>query len=354
MTFSQQSRRSLGLTLANGCLRILDQRRLPDDEIWLDGSDPDVMVTHIRELSVRGAPLIGVAAALSLACYAGQSPPPKDLRAAAARLRAARPTAVNLMTAIDRALGAYDHGGADALRSDALAIFDEDVAMCERMAEHGAALIRDGDGIITHCNAGGLATVGIGTAIGVIRRAREQGKCIHVYADETRPLLQGARLTVWELARLGIPYTLVIDSAAAVLLATGRVQGAFVGADRIARNGDFANKIGTLGLAQLCRIRKVPLYVVAPCTTVDLTVPSGKGIPVEERSATEVRGASGAFGSVRWSPADAPVFNPAFDVTPGAEVAGFVLDTGVILRRDLKDLGFLRRYNELLSRRAEP
>ena len=268
----------------------------------------------------------------SLAWWAEQGADPQAVRDAAARLRAARPTAVNLMLAVDRMLGAIAtlgnaRGGAIGdkiaatltaeLVAEAERIFDEDVRLCESMAAAGVPLIRDGDGVLTHCNTGGLATVGVGTALGVIRRAFERGVRLHVYVDETRPLLQGARLTTWELHRLGIPYTLLTDSMAAILMREGRVQRV-LGADRIARNGDVANKVGTYGLAVAARHHDVPFYVVAPWTTVDLACPDGGRIPIEQRRAEEVRGASGGFGSVRWSPESAPTFNPAFDVTPAS------------------------------------
>lgn len=320
---------SLGLTFDGETLRVLDQRRLPDHESWLDGTDPDAMVTHIQTLAIRGAPLLGVAAALSLGCYAGTDVSVTAVREAAARLRGARPTAVNLMWAVDRVLRAYDDGDPDALRLEAVAVFDEDLALCEGMARHGAALLSDGDGVLTHCNTGGLATAGIGTALGVIRRAWELGRRIHVYVDETRPLLQGARLTTWELSRLGIPYTLQTDSMAAVLMRAGRVQKVLVGADRIARNGDFANKVGTYGLAVVARHHGVPFYPVAPYSTLDRSLASGAEIPIEDRAPEEVRGAAGSFGRVRWSPEDAAVFNPAFDVTPAELVTALVLDRGV-------------------------
>jgi methylthioribose-1-phosphate isomerase len=189
--------------------------------------------------------------------------------------------------------------------------------------------------VLTHCNTGGLATAGVGTALGVVRRAWEDGKRLHVYVDETRPLLQGARLTAWELRRLGIPYTLQTDGMAAVLLRAGKVQRVLVGADRVARNGDFANKVGTYGLAVLCHHHGVPFHPVAPWSTVDLSVADGGQIPIEDRAPEEVRGASGAFGTVSWAPEDAPVFNPSFDVTPASLVTSLVLDRGVFSREAL-------------------
>jgi methylthioribose-1-phosphate isomerase len=197
------------------------------------------------------------------------------------------------------------------------------------MGERGAELIEDGDGILTHCNTGGLATAGIGTALGVLRKAFESGKKIHVFVDETRPLLQGARLTAWELAKLGIPHTLLCDNAAASLMKAGKVNKVFVGADRIARNGDFANKIGTYGVAVLAKHHGIPFYAVAPLTTVDANCPGASAIPIEQRPPEEVRGARGSFGEVIWSPSASGAYNPAFDVTPASLVTAIVLDTGV-------------------------
>ncbi len=331
---------SLGLRTDGRRVWVLDQTQLPDREVWLDGGDPDTMVVHLQQLRVRGAPLIGVAAAVSLAWLAEQGAGADAVRGAGARLRAARPTAVNLMQAVDRMLAAVPpkdigSGLATTLSAEAERIFDEDVALCESMAAAGAPLIRDGDGVLTHCNTGGLATVGIGTALGVVRRAFESGVRLHVYVDETRPLLQGARLTTWELDRVGIPYTLVTDSMAAILMREGRVQRVMVGADRIARNGDVANKVGTYALAIAAHHHGVPFYVVAPWTTVDLECSDGGHIPIEQRASEEVRGARGGFGSVRWSPESAPTFNPAFDVTPASLITALVLDRGVVSREAL-------------------
>jgi methylthioribose-1-phosphate isomerase len=222
------------------------------------------------------------------------------------------------------------------------AIFDEDVAFAEQMGDHGVALFDDGDNVLTHCNSGGLVSAGIGTGLGVVRRAFERGKKIHVYVDETRPLLQGARLTAWELGKLGIPYTLICDNMAASLMAKGRIQRVVLGADRIAKNGDFANKVGTYGVAVAARFHGVPFHVVAPRTTVDLGCASGAMIPIEERDASEVCGASGSFGSVAWGPSGCAVYSPAFDVTPVALVTGMVLDFGYVTRADI-EVGALER-----------
>ncbi|MCK6507132.1 S-methyl-5-thioribose-1-phosphate isomerase [Myxococcota bacterium] len=336
MTASLPSRRlrSLGLRYqrdAGGArLEILDQAALPDREEWRDGAEPEAMIGHIRALRVRGAPMIGVCAALCLAVQADRGAAPARLREDARALRAARPTAVNLMEAVDRLLPLCAHP--EALVQAAEALFEEEVARSEGMATRGAALVQPGEGILTHCNTGGLATSGAGTALAVIRRAHEQGKGVHVWVDETRPLLQGGRLTAWELGRLGIPYHLLPDGAAGLLFARGRVQRVLVGADRIAGNGDFANKIGTFPLAVLARHHGVPFHVVAPRTTVDPSCPDGTAIPIEERDADEVRG---LVGRLRWAPADAPVFNPAFDVTPAALVTSWILDDAVLDAEDV-------------------
>jgi len=308
---------SLALTSDTTALRVLDQRLLPHEERWVTVRDPAHMVELIQGLAVRGAPLIGVAAALAVAHYANGGASAEQLRAESARLRSARPTAVNLMAAIDRLLGLAELT-APRVIAEAEAIFEEDVAMCEAMSERGASLISDGDSLLTHCNAGGLVAAGIGTALGVIRRAHEQGKRIHVFVDETRPLLQGARITAWELSKLGIDYTLICDNMAASLMAQRKIQKVFVGADRIAQNGDVANKIGTYGVAVLAHHHGIPFYVVAPRTTFDASCPSGRDIPIEQRAADEVRAGK--------SPATSKVYNPAFDVTPRELITGIVLD----------------------------
>ncbi|MGZ6133735.1 MAG: S-methyl-5-thioribose-1-phosphate isomerase [Myxococcaceae bacterium] len=306
---------------------VLDQTRLPDVEVWLDGTAPEAMFGHIRRLSVRGAPLIGVAAALSVASAAERGDGEASLRTSIARLREARPTAVNLAWAMDRLRAVLEAGGGAAeLVREAEAIHDEDVAACDRIGELGADLVQRGEQILTHCNAGALATAGIGSALGVIHRAHARGLDVQVWVDETRPLLQGARLTAWELGRLGVPYTLVTDGMAGTLFRSGKVTRVLVGADRIARNGDFANKIGTYTVAVLARAHGVPFHPVAPWSTVDLNCPSGEAIPVEQRAADEVLGAKG----VRWAPASARVFNPAFDVTPASLVTSLVTERGVV------------------------
>jgi len=328
---------SLALRHDGQKLWVLDQTLLPHREEWLDGSDPAAMILLIRRLAVRGAPLIGVAAALCVATMAQAGARPRDMRLAATHLRRARPTAVNLMWAMDRMTAILDGGRCenDVVAAEVVAegeaIFHEDVALCEAMARNGVPLFGEGESVLTHCNSGGLATVGVGTALGVIIRAWEQGRVCHVYVDETRPLLQGARLTAWELARRGIPHTLITDSMAAILLRDGLVQRVLVGADRVAANGDFANKVGTYGLAVQCRHHGVPFHPVAPWSTVDLACPDGRAIPIEMRDPAEVRGQGGRS----WAAEGTPAFNPSFDVTPAALVTSLVLDRAVLTAADL-------------------
>ena len=328
---------SMALRSDGSKLWILDQTLLPEQASWLETGRPEAMVHHIQRLAVRGAPLIGVAAALCLARYAEDGAATAQLREASARLREARPTAVNLAWALDR-MDRFLLGGGDSmdLVREAEAIFEEDVALCEALAHHGLGLFGKGEAVLTHCNTGGLATAGIGTALGVIRRAFEHGRVCHVFVDETRPLLQGARLTTWELGRLGIPHTLITDGMAALLLRDGLVQRVLVGADRIAANGDFANKVGTYGLAVQADYHGVPFHPVAPHSTVDPRCPHGASIPIEMRNAAEVRG----FGDTLWAPRDTPVFNPSFDVTPVNLVTSLVLDYGIFGQEQLESRPF--------------
>jgi len=323
---------STALRCGPGGLFVLDQTRLPQEEVWLRSQTADSMIQIIRELKVRGAPLIGVAAALQLVVLAEKDADADDLLAAIENLRQARPTAVNLMNAMDRARSALEQGGVSGMIAECEKLTLEDVELCQKMGSLGAGLIADGDRILTHCNTGGLATAGLGTALGAILTAHGAGKKLHVYVDETRPLLQGARLTTWELARAGVPHTLICDNMAAALMGQGKVDRVMVGADRIAVNGDFANKIGTYGLAVLCKFHGVPFYVVAPATTVDRECANGAVIPIEERARDEVRGVHG----VEWAPQEVAVWNPAFDVTPESLVTAWVLDRGVLTREDVR------------------
>ena len=308
-------------------LEYLDQTRLPQAEEWVRCDSPDAWQHAVKHLAIRGAPLIGLSAAFVLAQYAARHPE-SEWQAVSDRLRATRPTAVNLMYCLD-AMEACFAQGADALAERAKALFEEDRALCQRIAERGADLLASSDRVLTHCNTGALATAGVGTAIGALAIAKQRGVELHVYVDETRPLLQGGRLTAWEMADLGIPYQLITDSMAASLMAAGKVDKVMVGADRICANGDFANKVGTYMLAVAAYYHQVPFYVVAPYTTVDPACATGAAIPIEQRDGAEVRGAAGAFGEVVWAPSDAPVWNPAFDVTPAKLVTAWILDTGV-------------------------
>jgi methylthioribose-1-phosphate isomerase len=318
---------------------IVDQRRLPTEYVELELRTVDEVAEAIRTLAVRGAPAIGVAGALGLAAamaphVAGSAEAFRSRAAAAAdRIAATRPTAVNLPWAMSRMRRALDDARADAeapallsaLRREANAILEEDRAMCRRIGEHGLPLVPDGARVLTHCNAGALATAGIGTALAPVYLAAEAGRRVHVWADETRPLLQGSRLTAWELARAGIPVTVLADSMAASLMRAGRVDLCIVGADRIAANGDVANKIGTYALALAARHHGIPFYVAAPTSTFDPATPTGDAIEIECRDADEVRR---GFGR-QTAPDEAAIHNPAFDVTPAALVTAIVSDRGV-------------------------
>jgi methylthioribose-1-phosphate isomerase len=324
------------LRYKNGQLHVLDQRLLPKEEQWHVCKHADDLIELIKGLAIRGAPLIGIAASLWVGHIAEHGADKQQLSRLIGTLRISRPTAINLMNYLDRLQDKVNQGLlGTAISDEAVAIFEEDVALCRAMSTHGAALVQTGAHILTHCNTGSLATAGVGTALGVITTAHRQGKDIKVWVDETRPLLQGGRLTSWELDKAGVPYQLICDSAAAGLMATGQVDMIFVGADRIVANGDFANKVGTCSLAVLARYYNVPFYVVAPVTTIDPHCPGGRDIPIEQRNADEVRGVSGSFGTCNWTPADTPVYNPAFDVTPAELVTGWVLDTGVLDQEDV-------------------
>lgn len=331
---------SMALRWTEQGLELLDQRLLPQREVWLGIQNTDDMISAIKALSVRGAPLIGVAAALALAKAARDGASVSSLREQSANLRAARPTAVNLMNAIDRMNPTLD-AGVEKIMATAIDLFDEDVRLCNEIARHGRTVLQDGDRVLTHCNTGGLATAGVGTAFGILRRAHESGMKLHVFVDETRPLLQGGRLTAWECAQVGIPATLITDNMAAYEMSLGQVNKVIVGADRIAANGDFANKIGTYSLAVLCYYHRIPFYVAAPGTTVDPECASGPDIEIEQRHPDEVRGVAGAFGSVQWAAPNVAVDNPAFDVTPADLVSGWILDRGLLTAKDIKE-GALR------------
>jgi methylthioribose-1-phosphate isomerase len=319
-------------------VRLLDQRLLPGEERWLALEEVDEVVDAIRTLAVRGAPAIGVAAGYALACAARRGAGPAALRAAAERLVGARPTAVNLAWAVRRMSASFERGAA-ALLAEAHAIRDEDEAACRRIGALGAELLPAASRILTHCNAGALATAGYGTALGVVRSAFEQGKAKMVFADETRPFLQGARLTAWELQRDGIPVTLLTDGMAGWLMRRGEIGCAVVGADRIAANGDVANKIGTYSLAVLARHHGLPFYVAAPWSTVDLATARGDDIPIEERPSDEVV----VIGGVRIAPVGVTARYPAFDVTPAALVTAIITERGVVRAPHAEGLAALDR-----------
>lgn len=325
---------STALKFENNRLRVLNQQALPQKEEWLISSTIADMVDIIYTLKVRGAPLIGVSAALALAQFVEQGADDQAIFIAAEQLRSARPTAVNLAYCVDRLLNTYknSNGNKESVIREAELIFEEDARLCLEMAKHGAKFIDDGDNILTHCNTGGLVTTGIGTALGVIIHSHRQGKKVHVYVDETRPLLQGGRLTAWECVQQGIPHHIICDNMAATLLRQSKIDKIFVGADRIAKNGDVANKIGTYSLAVLAHYHNVPFYVVAPYTTVDLQCATGADIHIEQRSADEVKGAKGTFGQVTWSPEQSPAYNPSFDVTPNNLITAIILDKGVFAK----------------------
>jgi methylthioribose-1-phosphate isomerase len=363
----------------DGVVKMIDQRKLPRELVIVEFTDYQEVARAIKEMYIRGAPAIGAAAAFGLAlCARGSKAETRaellaDLEEAAATLRKTRPTAVNLPWALERMLEQARKAQytvttqaviaseakqspsrkeeiassqktllamtraeqlqytqveqmVNALVAEAQRIADEDVETNKRMAANGAELIEDGDNVLTHCNTGALATVDYGTALGVIRTAHQQGKRVHVWVDETRPRLQGARLTAWELMRYGIPMTLIADNAAGQLMRTGQVDLVLVGADRVAANGDVANKIGTYKLAVLAQENGVPFYSVAPTSTVDLSLPSGQHITIEERDAAEVT----HVGGVGIAPEGVPVYNPAFDVTPHRYVTGIVTENGIV------------------------
>jgi methylthioribose-1-phosphate isomerase len=322
----------------SGAVRVLDQRRLPEAMVHRDLDDAGAVAEAIRSLQVRGAPLIGIAAAMGLVSelrVVRTAPRPEFLErltSSAALLGATRPTAVNLRWALHRMCDVAQRTPGDSgalwerLRAEATAIWEEDRAMCRRIGEAGLSLVPDGTTVLTHCNAGALATGGIGTALAPIYLAHEAGRRVHVFVDETRPVLQGARLTAWELEQAGVPCTLIADSVAGSLMRAARVDLVLVGADRIAGNGDFANKIGTYGLAVLARHHGVPLYCCAPSSTIDPAVPDGDAIPIEERSGDEVRMVAGRA----IAPLTVAAFNPAFDVTPARYVSAYLTDRGSV------------------------
>lgn len=327
-------------------LYIIDQTLLPMEYTIIPLDTAAQVWEAIRALRIRGAPAIGVCAAYGLLVALAEKKPADALAAraalkeAAAYLATSRPTAVNLFWALDRmqacadavSMGATLEEFSAAMEAEATAIYEEDLRLCRAIGGHGAELINPGDGVLTHCNAGGLATSAYGTALAVFFKAHEDGKDFHVFADETRPLLQGARLTTWELMQAGIDVTLICDNTAAQVMKEGRVQLVVVGADRIAANGDAANKIGTYSVAVLAKAHNIPFYVAAPYSTFDFSIASGEDIPIELRDPREI---THGFGQ-RTAPEEVNVYSPAFDVTPASYIAGIVTERG-ILRPDYRE-----------------
>ncbi len=338
-------------------VRFIDQTRLPLEESYVLATTYEQVADVIVTMVVRGAPAIGVSAAYGVALGALKTTArtveefaPEFVRVCA-RLAGTRPTAVNLFWAIDRMKGLFaklrSQGATldqvkERFLAEAHAMYEEDIAACKTMGAFGGTLLPKEGGVLTHCNAGALATCGYGTALGVIRAAVEQGKQIHVYADETRPFLQGARLTAWELMADGIPTTVICDNMAASLMRAGRIQAVVVGADRIAANGDFANKIGTYNVAILAREHGIPFYVAAPWSTIDTATPTGDAIPIEERPAIEVT----HHGGKQLTPHGVGICNPAFDVTPARYVTAIITERGVLRAPYLESL----REMELVAR----
>ena len=331
---------------------MLDQRLLPLEEVYNEYSSSDEVAGSITDMVIRGAPAIGVAAAMGIAVEAvrlaagGTGDLLEALGGACDRMARARPTAVNLAWAVERMRSVMDRIGPrgteavrDALVREAQAILEEQIVADRALGEHGAELLKDGETILTHCNAGGLATCGIGTALGPIRVAAEQGKQIRVLADETRPYLQGARLTCWEMMRAGIPVHLITDNMAAYMMKKGEVDRVIVGSDRIAANGDAANKIGTYGVAVLARAHDIPFYVAAPLSTVDFACPSGEDIPIEQRDPEEVT----VIYDRRIAPVGCEALHPAFDVTPNEYIRAIITEHGIVKAPFDKGLAALRR-----------
>ncbi len=322
----------------NGQVRMIDQKQIPWEFILVDLPDYQAVAAAITDMTVRGAPAIGASAAFGMALAAQQSSARQmdallaDLKEAAVTLKNARPTAVNLAWAVDKLMeiaGSNEFNNPDDLReallNEAQRIADEDVDINRRMGAYGAALVQDGDTILHHCNTGALATVDFGTALGVVRAAHEQGKKIHVLLDETRPRLQGARLSAWEMEQLGVSYDIIPDTAAGYYMQKGEIKIALVGADRVAANGDFANKIGTYQVAVLAKENGIPFYTVAPISTIDLALASGAEIPIEERGKEEVLT---PYGNPI-APSHYHARNPAFDVTPHRYLSGIVTENGI-------------------------
>lgn len=338
MQFGQQKKTLQTVAWEAGKVRLIDQTALPDKLQYVDYADWRDVSEAIRTMVVRGAPAIGCAAALGMALGSrgiiadGRDSFLRRIMGMADTFRASRPTAVNLFWAIDRIISVAEHTDGnpvdikDAILAEALQMLDEDIAGNKALGKYGAELLPDTVNILTHCNAGALATVGYGTALGVVRAAVEEGKKVHVFADETRPRLQGMKLTAWELTQDGIGVTVIADNMAASLMRQGKIDCVIVGADRIASNGDTANKIGTYGVAVLAKHHNIPFYVAAPFSTIDSKLLSGVQIPIEQRESIEMTHLEG----LRIAPENVSVLNPAFDITPGELVTAFITERGVV------------------------
>jgi methylthioribose-1-phosphate isomerase len=336
----------------DGYLEMIDQRRLPTGIVMLKCRTVEQLYNAIKTLTVRGAPAIGVAAGFGLSLAMQQLDSKTDLPQAIDQLKSSRdylassrPTAVNLFYTLDRVVQCAKNFVAKnstaaladlraVILDEATAIYNEDVQMCRQIGKNGEPLIKDGSGILTHCNAGALATAGQGTALSPMFEAHNNGKKFTVYVDETRPLLQGARLTAWECMQAGLDAVLICDNMAASLMKQSKVQAVFTGADRIAANGDTANKIGTYGLSVLANAHNIPFYIVAPSSTFDLNIKSGDEIPIEQRLADEVT----MLGGIQIAPTDIKVYNPAFDVTPAANITAIITEKGVIEKPDIEKI----------------
>jgi methylthioribose-1-phosphate isomerase len=339
MTPSEKNMKFKTIEWKGDRVRLLDQRRLPQEVRYLECKDASSVAEAIQTMAIRGAPAIGVAAAMGIALAAKkiQSHRPeilhRSLEKVCEQMRQTRPTAVNLFWAVDRMKRVWDQGDFDdvetmkkRLEEEALRIYEEDLETNKKIGKNGRTLIKEGYGILTHCNAGGLATAGFGTALGVIRAAWAEGKRFRVFVDETRPLLQGSRLTAWELVQEKIPAVVLTDNMAGWLMKKGKIKLVLVGADRIARNGDTANKIGTYGLAILSKWHDIPFYVAAPTSTLDVSLASGQDIPIEERKPEEVT----HLGGKRITPRGIKAFNPGFDVTPHSLIRGIITEKGIV------------------------
>ncbi|MBI5044106.1 MAG: S-methyl-5-thioribose-1-phosphate isomerase, partial [Nitrospirae bacterium] len=332
-----------------GFVNMLDQTKLPTEIVYAECKDYQTVAKGIKDLWVRGAPAIGIAAAMGIALGAQRIKAKsfdafyEELTTICDHLASTRPTAVNLFWAIERMKGLVKKNKGEDIEAikkklvdESQKILDEDIEINKAMGKYGAEFIKDGDTILTHCNAGALATGGYGTALGVIRTAWEQGKRIKVFADETRPILQGARLTAWELMQDKIPVTLITDNMAGHFMKKGVIDLAIVGTDRTVANGDVANKIGTYSVAVLCKEHNIPFYVAAPTSTIDLSIPSGELIPIEERNPIEV---THIFGKTQIAPDNVKVANPAFDVTPARYITAIITEKGAFRPRDIRKLG---------------